>query len=302
MKAIVWGLRAQQHTHQYIHRGFHKAFSEMGWDVEWVDDEPSNNSLIRPGDLVFSVNVASRHLVNNPRAKYVLHNVDRPELRYHTNVTCLQVFTHDAEGQSLFGSRSLWDEKNKTIYQPWGIPSQPHEWIKPVSALGKKEYWVGTIWNNKANQGNSEAISAYKAALKANGIAFKQTGGAGYPIPRFLGGTGLFSKSGLSETLALDLVSRSPIGAAVVGNWQREHGYVPCRLFKNLAAGQVPSSNADFSDLFGDLAIVAGDFSQLIETRLSLSDLELRSRVRDAQEIMENYTYQKSIERILSIV
>lgn len=301
-RAVIWGLANHHHTHRYIHQGFYETFKAIGWDTDWVDDKPDNNACIKPGDLVISVDVASSHLQNKSKANYVLHNVERPELRNHENVTVLQVFTFDAFGESLFGSRCLWDQKSRTIYQPWGIPSQPDSWLEPRKTLGTKEFWVGSIWNNDQNQGNSQVISEYKAALESHGIRLKHTGGVGYPIPKFLGGAGLFRKTELSELEARDLVAKSPIGAAVVGNWQRDHGYVPCRLFKNLAAGQVPSSNADFSDLFGDLAIATGDFSHLIETRLSLPHTEVRKRVREGQAMMANYTYQKSIERILSII
>ena len=301
-RAIIWGLASKAHTHQYIHEGFFETFKAMGWEAAWVDDVPENNSLIKPGDLVISVDIASNHLVNHAFAKYVLHNVDRPELRDHSNVTVLQVYTHSAIGESVFGSRCLWDQTNRTLYQPWGIPSQPETWLEPKAQRGTTEFWIGSVWNNDQNQGNADVISAYSSSLRSHRLRFKHTGGVGYPIPKFLGGAGLFSKTELSETEARDLVAKSPIGAAVVGNWQKDHGYVPCRLFKNLAAGQVPASNADFSDIFGDYSIASDDFDHLIETRMGMSAVKVQNDVRAAQELMREYTYRKSIERILSVV
>jgi hypothetical protein len=301
-RAIIWGLATKPHTHQYIHHGFFKTFQAMGWETAWVDDLSENNSLIRPGDLVISVDIASNHLVNHPKAKYILHNVDRPELKMHSNVTTLQVFTHNAKGESVFGSRCLWDETTRTLYQPWGIPSDPELWLEPQVNKSKTEYWVGSVWNNEANQGNSQAIADFKVSLKSHGYRFKHLGGVGRRIPKFLGGAGLLSQTGLTELEAQTAVSRSPIGASVVGNWQKEHGYVPCRVYKNLAAGQLPVSNSDFSDIFDGNGLCEPNFDRLLSMREAMNRESYLAGVQGAQRAMQNFTYRKSIERILSVV
>jgi hypothetical protein len=47
----------------------------MGFEAIWIDDKKSNASLIRKGDIVFAVDVASDELPLVKGAKYVLHNI-----------------------------------------------------------------------------------------------------------------------------------------------------------------------------------------------------------------------------------
>jgi hypothetical protein len=300
-RAIIWGLATKPHTHRYIHQGFFETFQAMGWEAAWVDDLPENNALIKPGDLIISVDIASNHLVNYAHAKYILHNVERPELKNHSNVTFIQVFTHRAKGESVFGSRCLWNQSTRTLYQPWGIPSEPETWLEPQVKKSRTEFWVGSVWNNELNQGNSQVIADYKIALRSHGYRFRHLGGVGGHMPKFMGGAGLFSRTELTEIQARDLVARSPIGAAVVGQWQQDHGYVPCRIFKNLAAGQLPLSNADFSAIFGGDVVFNRDFGDLIEMRESLAPAAYDKQVEGAQYSMRDFTYRKAIERILQV-
>jgi hypothetical protein len=96
------------------------------------------------------------------------------------------------------------------------------------------------------------------------------------------------------------LVRRSRLAAAVVGDWQREHGYLPCRLFKNVSFGAVPIGNSPvYERLFGNIALVCDDLSELVNSYLALSPADRRERVRSAQDLMRNYTYEAAFNRIL---
>ena len=111
----------------------------------------------------------------------------------------------------------------------------------------------------------------------------------------------IFQPKGISEDQASKLINRSIIGAAVVGNWQRENQYVPCRLFKNIAAGVIPSSNSDFSELFPEgIGVFNESPEYLIESILNIRPGDRSSRVEEAQKIIESYTYAESMKRIFS--
>lgn len=302
MRIVIWGLKSISHSHRYIHEGFFEAFSRVGYECYWVDDKQSSNEYLAKNTLVISVNLACETLEYRADVKYVLHNVESDRFQNQSNVLKLQVFTKSAQGASIDESCSLYDQASRTLFQPWGIPTDPVTWMMPSSTPSDTEYWVGSIWNNELNQGNISAIAAFKEALTERGLKFKPANRMKIGMPAILGGRGLWLPTQISEADAAAFVHISPIGASIVGNWQREHKYVPCRIFKNLAAGQVVSSNADYSFIFGELGIYESNLEILLDKVMSLSLSEKEKRVTNSQEIMSNYTYVKSLQRILSVL
>lgn len=300
-KIVIWGLKTDWHSHRYIHEGFYLAASRRSSEVIWLDDLAENNDFVNAGDLVITVNVSSKSLKPNESAHFVLHNVTNSDLLNQRHVTNLQVYTHEASGVSLHGTTCLWDEASGTLYQPWGIPSTPDEWVQD-SAAANIEYWIGSIWNNSQGQGNDSQIAEYRAALRRYGVKFRQVGGVGITLPRVLGGRTLRRNSQVSDAEARHLVSRSPVGASIVGTWQKTAGYVPCRTFKNLAAGQPVSSNANFSNIFSESVIYHDSIGAVVDERLSLSPARKAALIRHQQNQMEAYTYDAALERILQVL
>ena len=291
IKIVIWGLRTTRHSHRYIHEGFFETFKRMGFNVVWVDDKPENQKYLDGNNLVLAVNIASVHIINNPNNYYVTHNFDIPDFVDVENVLKLQVWTNDSKGESIDSSVALYDKDSRTLFQPWGLPEPESEWLNPRNVKGRTEYWVGAVWNNSLNQGNQSAIAQYKAALKDQGIRFQR-----------VGGTRWLTKTGLSPHIAYGLVNKSPLGAAVVGEWQHSKGYIPCRLFKNVAAGSIPSSNSDFSSLFLESGIYNSNINDLVTELLHVSSSEKIERVASAQRNLKLYKYENSINRILEIV
>jgi hypothetical protein len=264
----------------------------MGKEAIWIDDKQSNSELVRKGDTVFAVDVASRFLPNVKGAKYVLHNIDPASKEINRNYINLQAFTKSAVGEKLGIPYVLWNGDSRTLYQPWGVPTSPTEWLTPKLTNLKTEHWIGSIWNNELDQGNLSFMEVYKKSLASYNLKFKQRGT-----------TTRFRPSGLSEVSAARLINRSPVGAAVVGNWQNENKYVPCRLFKNIAAGAIPSSNSDFSELFQDgLGIFDKNPESLIQSVIGVSFSQKTIRVKEAQNKILPYVYDKGITRILDLL
>jgi hypothetical protein len=264
----------------------------MGIDAIWTDDKPSNADLVQNGDTVFAVDVASKFLPTVKGVKYVLHNIDPASKEIYSNYIRLQVFTKSSTGENQGLPYVLWDDNSKTLYQPWGVPVSPYEWLAPKQNESRIEYWIGSIWNNELNQGNSNFMTVYKKSLENQKLKFKQKGT-----------TTIFHPNGLTEVRAARLINSSPVGAAVVGNWQKENNYVPCRLFKNVAAGVLPSSNSDFSELFGDeIGIFDSDPETLIQRVMGVSFSQKMVRVKEAQNMILPYTYDRAIARILNLL
>ena len=289
-KVVIWGLKTDVHSHKFIQAGFYKNANYLGWETIWVNDNRENQKCVKPGDIVFAVNVACKHLPIVRKAKYVLHNIAPESLELDHNYVVIQAHVNGVSGQNLGIPWVYFDSKTKTLFQPWGVPSLPSEWLRPSLRFSNRESWVGSIWNNDLNQGNSVFMQSYKDALKSSGIVFKWEGTASR-----------FRRNGITEKRASKLINKSAIGAAVVGNWQKENGYIPCRLFKNIASGTIPVSNADFSELFGESGgIFDADPGLMIERVKTLSP-EAKNRMwLDATERILPYTYTASINRILT--
>jgi hypothetical protein len=261
----------------------------MGYETLWVDDELKSREFLKPGTIVLSVNVASNFLVKKKSVSYVLHNINPLDLELDSNYINLQVHTIASHGMSLGSDVLKWDSSTKTLFQPWGIPIPEDDWLEFSSSRGKREYWVGAIWQNHLGQGNKEIIREYRAALRSHGITFSRVGGV-----RWL------TRNGISEKRNLQLINKSPLGASIVGEWQRENQYVPCRFFKNIAAGSMPISNSDLGSILGIQGIYSDNLMELTEMALSCS-LKKASEINgSAKKGIEIYSYKQAINRILS--
>jgi hypothetical protein len=292
---VVWGLSNRRHSHRFVHKGFFQNLSTMYPDVLWLPD--SKNVELSPFKrrLIVASGMASSNLPILPNTDYVLHNVHLTEKQLfsaevlRSKVLYLQVYTTGAKGEKFWHSPyATFDLENRTLYQPWGTPLTREEWTtSPSTSTTNSEFWVGAVWNNKQNQGNLGAIRRYKEVLESNSIKFRRVGGS------------RVTKDGISEAEAADLVRKSRVGASIVGEWQQECGYVPCRIFKNIAAGVAPISNGNYQELFGDSQMYSEDLEILVGNAISEPFVSKAKRLKEAQEVIEPHTYRANIQRIL---
>jgi len=258
----------------------------MGYESFWVDDLETNKSLVSKGDIIFAVDRAQKFLPVRNDVRYVLHNISGDDLGLESNFIQIQIFDKNALGANLGIPWVQWDKDSRTLFQPWGIPTPPRLWKPPSHPIKRKEFWMGSIWNDEANRGNSQFMEKYIYELKKQGIQFFRKG-----TPT------RFQKNGISEKRGQKLVNQSIIGAAVLGELQRKNLYVPCRLFKNIASGVPPSSNGDFSEVFQE-GIFDSNPEKLIAKVLNLTKNEREEIVSSSQTKMLQYTYTANLNRI----
>ena len=256
----------------------------------WLDDCEKSREFIRSGDFVIAAGVACKFLPVNPKVYYVLHNVDNPNFQEVKTKINLQVFTNDSKGKMVDESIALWDMQTKTLYQPWGLPEPKNYWLNPSELKSKYENWIGAIWDNDLHQGNRVQLEKYISALKSKNIRFKR-----------LGGTRSITKDGLSSKKSFKKVNQSPIGAAIVGQWQVTNGYVPCRAFKNVAAGAIPISNSDMTHIFGHDYLHIPDIEELVEVSLGMSLNQINMKSRSCKEMLEAYSYERALSRMANL-
>jgi hypothetical protein len=292
---VVWGLKNRRHSHRFIHEGFFNNFHPFARDVVWVNDRRGIEFSPFKKRMIFASGMASRHLPIVPNTEYVFHNLALTEKQkfasevLNSKILYLQVHTNSSRGEKLWESPFIsFDVGNKTLTQPWGTPIPEPNWYRNTAPLESSiEYWVGAVWNNALNQGNIEAIEAFKKSLSRRNVDFKRIGGSRLNL------------NGISDQTAVELVRKSRIGASILGRWQMEQGYIPCRVFKNLSAGIPPISNGDFRLLFGASQLYAAEIDELVDVALSESRESRMTRLEESQALTGIHTYRANIKRII---
>ena len=291
-RIIIWGLRTSYNdTLHFIQRGFFVTLKKLDIPVIWVNDEDKNRNLIKDNDLIIATNRAMKWLPNHPKAKYCLHNPERSfveQLKIEQYIL-LQVLTFDRFlelaqcdnniNQRFYGVAS-YDHIGKVLHQSWGTPYLESEFMAPTYFPYKKsEYFVGTIWNNELNHGNTDIISSYRKVLNRLGCNFLHVKGA----PEFMNPT---------------FIRHSAIGSSIVGNWQRINGYTPCRLFKAVSFGQLGSINSESSKVQYPWVISNENIGLLANDVLSYSEKSIKELIRFQQLEVANETYECKIKNI----
>lgn len=290
-RVIIWGLRTQHHTHRYIHKGFYNSGTRMGLNVLWLDDFLENNDLIKETDLIITVGFASKNLIIKKDAFYCLHNADEHfemvKVLFGTSkLICLQVYTNNLS-RDLFkiSSCTYFDPDNRTLYQPWGTDIAKSDFSDYSDfRFNNFSFFVGSVWNNELNQGNSNEIIVLKKALFANKICFLNS------RPK-------------SEFIHKKLINYSRIAPAIAGSWQVENGYLPCRMFKNIANGALGASNVlEFSEILEDYCVTnTKDIFEIVDVLLSIGKPEAKIILRNQQNLILKHLYEEKINNIKRI-
>lgn len=296
-KIVIWGLRKKYHTHRHIHKAFYENAKKLGYQTLWMEDEKENQKDIHPGDLVISAEVGGRMIPEKFKFEdynlpirddifYCLHNFkDIFKKRLNPkNYINLQVY-HDVvleiTGIEKWNPATYFDKKTRTLYQPWGTDLLPEEFKEPVFNRNSLVFWIGSIWTDKLNRGNIDAIRRLKDVLKKNKLKFLNL--------RFI-----------PDWLNIFLIRKSRLAPAIAGKFQVDVNYLPCRMFKNISYGQLGITNVrKFKDILGDSFIEGNSIEKLINNTLALSEEEYIAKVKAQQKIIKDYTYKNAIENII---
>jgi len=294
-KVVIWGLKKRFHTHRYIFQGYYDTLVKTGVPVILVEDEARNRGCVEKNDLIISADVSGKMIpVRNNISEYALpvrddvyyclHNFDpkftgqiRPD-----RLLNLQVYVRHAEEFEKISEAVYYDDKTRTLFQPWGTNLLPSEFKKPLFSKSKFVFWIGSIWNNAAGQGNFGEIEILKRALAKRDLHFLNL--------RFM-----------PERANTTLIRCSRLAPAVAGKYQASIDYLPCRMFKNISYGQLGFSNVKkFDEIFVGCNIYDQNIENMVGKVLSLSRGEYLEIVRQQQEICKKYTYVQHLNNIFS--
>ena len=295
-RIVIWGLRSVfNDSYRFVQGGFYLTLQKLGIPVVWVDDSVANINFIQAGDLVFIANRAMQHLPMIEGVKYCLHNVDStffesldPSQYMRLQILTKERFPSDEQKQegvnpALHGA-AYFEKETNVLYQCWGAPLLAREFYSPMNLEYKKsEYFVGTIWDNELGQGNSKVIPVYQSELQKRGINFLLVQGA-------------------PERINPLYVRHAAVGASIVGNWQREVSYAPCRLFKAVSFGRLGLINSNGVAQAHPWAICNENIPELVDYAFSLTPKQNKELIVYQQSFVAKETYESKIHNILQVL
>ena len=295
-KVVVWGLPIHSHTHSYIHDSFYNAFTAMGLETHWVTDtQQSIDGSFLDNSIVIACDVDCETLPSNSSAFYVLHNMDsyidsNPHFLQNDNWLMLQVYTnailHQERSTEKLTAFTYWQEDNKTLYQPWATDLLPNEMIYdpcPAPEINFAINWVGSL--TEGEQGNVNQLQAYaQSAMSLFNL----------PVQVL---------RGLSRKESIITLRSSRQAPAILGQWQCDRHYVPCRIFKNISYGQPTFSNSEVIKEISDEFFFEPDCAKIaIRTEEYLKNRNFSLENDILNRIKTEHTYINRCQRILDMI
>lgn len=280
---VVWGGRTGLDSFRHIMSAYYQAAQKMGINSVWVNDEPGNTLL--PGDVVFAVDIWGKHLPLVDGVDYVMHNYypDHPVMAGADpeNILRLQVWTTDAFGEEWDTYRQF-SKEDRILFQPWGTNLMGGEFMPPVFNPNSKEVvFIGAVWSDVVNGvelGNEQAIEQLKRACERHNLIFVH-------------------KTQISESEMIHLTRTARLAPTVVGSWQCEHGYMPCRAFKHASYGVPVFTNSSYVNKLFDSQ--DHTVEEMVNLALSFSENDWLATAQYDQAVAFRYTYKESIESII---
>lgn len=293
-KVIIWGHKLHSHTHSYVHNAFYRAFQHLGFNTYWFDDNDNVSSFDFSNSLFLTEGQVDKNIPIRDDCRYILHYCRSPKyltLLEKGHCVILQVYNDFVLKRSDLVKVEpcvYYDLYRKRIYMPWGTDLLPHE-IDTIKArlpqfLKKSEVcWVGTIGGELF--GNIHQISPFQRACAENNIQFKHN-------------------THINPEEAQALISHSYMAPAIVGKWQQEVGYIPCRIFKNISYGHMGITNSEtVYELFDKKIVYNPDTYQLFydaKKRLETFTIEELYELMDV--VKSKHTYINRIAVLLDFI
>lgn len=294
-KIIIWGHKNNGHTHGYIHSSYFKAFKYMGYDTYWFDNNDDvsgfnfDNCIFLTEDQVQSnipLNKTSKYILHHTKLdKYIDNRLDFINLANYLKYCDTGVDNAYNKGNSLekVGECCFWDEKTKTIHQPWATDLTPNE-IDLNNALQYNKN-LNDIYYIGMSHENSDNINIFANSAKINGKNFIIT-------------------RGQSDIQNMELIRKSLVSVDIRGDWHLECGYLPCRVFKNISYGRLTGTNSEnVKKVMGEHVIYDSNPSELFNKLVEAEKVVTIDNIKAAMNhIKTNHTYVNRINNLLKFI
>ncbi len=293
-KVVIWGHKKHTHTHYYIHNAFYIAFKSLGYTTYWFDDYDNVENIDFTNSLFLTEGQVDDKIPLRNDAKYILHNCSsKYSVLPKSNFITLQVYTDDLlknPKNEKIEPFIYYNISERTIYMPWATDLLPHEIDELREKVKSREEqprvaWIGTIGDGYF--GNINQINPFVSAAKERGISFLSLGPGNATI---------------SENV--NIIMNSYMAPAIVGKWQKEKGYIPCRIFKNISYGALGITNSQrVFELFEGKIVYNPDTYQLFfDAEERVKSYSVQERLEMMEYVKNKHTYISRIERLMDFL
>ncbi len=282
MKIIIWGHKLHTHTCSYVLSGFYEAFKALNFDVFWFDDKDDVSSFDFSNSLFLTEGQVDNNIPKRKDCLYVLWNCDGK--KYETLKT-IGLQTYSITNKNKDKKYVMFD--GNTIIMPWAtnlLPKQIDTDVHYNNQQYDSIFWVGTL--GSGTFGNIDELTPFINRAKNKGKRFVHSDPWGNP-------------KSFEENC--DMIRRSYLAPTIVGAWQKEKHYIPCRIFKNISYGKLGLTNsAAIKEMFGDMVVYSDDTAKLFDLAEERMNTITHQQMKDSMEyVKNNHTYINRCKSIL---
>jgi len=291
-QVIIWGHTSRGHTHYWIHHAFNRAFKYLKYNTFWVDNKLSSlESIDRTiPSLFLTEGQVDKYIPLDNKNYYIIHNCKVEKYKNLNNVLSLQVYTSPVPSKpniSKYDKYMYYDLDRKKCWIPWAtdlLPNEIQNIINTVQMENKQNnaLFVGSVWGGK--YGNISEIYKYKKACLDKNISFQ-------------------SCKGVSMLQNIQIIQQSKYAPTIVGEWQKNCGYIPCRAFKNISYGGYCITNSlEVYNLFDKRICYEKDCYKLLDKSIEyIQNMDKKNYYFLINYVKDKHTYVNRINFLLAI-
>jgi hypothetical protein len=328
-KVIIWGFPLHTHTHSYIHYGWGKGFTHLGYETHWFDDDMN----VPPADFDFNnclfitEGYAEKKIPINATSIYFVHICINPEKyinrvrrlidirylvehikdrNYHyvldkekcvkISDCCYYEKLTDNGGLRRHHERPI-PMNYECIYLCWATDLLPHEIVESNIDKPKENsiYWFGS-----SNPNNMNEIRLFYDECVKNNIRFITNDPWINPLPFHI-----VQEYTNRSLMSPDFRSSGDINKVKLGETGTCHkmiGYISCRLFKTISYGRLGITNSRHSyELLDKKVIYNNNESALFYDAIKeIDNVEL---IKEQMKIVrEKHTYINRIHDLFAVL
>lgn len=300
-QVVIWGYPKDTHTHSYIHGGYYKAFKNMGYTTYWFHKNVdvcnfdfSNTLFLTSGD------VECDRIPLRKDCLYILHNCPQEIFSsLRDNVIATQVLVKRVpEIEGIIKINEYTYIEGNLIYQPWATDLLPEE-IDINITLPKDTNivnYVGTVYSSGYSD-VSKDVEDFARGCVEDGISVHVYGGY---TPAGNSRNVTNHPGFITDEQHVSLIRKSRYAPQFCGTWQKDTGYIPCRIFKNISYGHYGLTNSKYvNDIFeGELIFDEDGYTLYCKVRSQLPNLNTKGLM---QIVKDKHTYINRVHNILNM-
>lgn len=296
-KMIIWGHKLHSHTHSYIHNAWFKFFNYLEIETLWLDNNDDISSLNFDNCLFFTEGQVDKNIPINNNSYYVLHNClthKYQELVAKKRVLIIHVFNNIVRDKLNFDNfnnlkNHYYLPDNIILILPWATDLTPEEINDNIEKFDKNNFenkanFIGSIWEDKSNKdfSNIQQMKEFRESCEKNEIEFSH-----------------YRSVSIEENIRL--IQTNKYCPSIQGKWQCDHGYIPCRIFKNISYGGLAiTNNKEVYNLFDEKIIFNENISELIDDTDKYYNEHDNNFFKDLMiNVRDNHTYLNRINSYL---